>query len=128
MLLGSPAGFFGALSAALADTFSSEIGMTSKSKPVMITTLQPAEKGADGAVSLRGLGASVVGAAIIALAYYTLVSPSKKMALLLVLTGVFGSVVDSILGATLQRRGMLGNNQVNFIASACGAIVMVLLP
>lgn len=127
MLLGSPVGFFGAISAALADTFSSEIGMNSMQKPVMITTLRPVEKGTDGAVSVLGLGASVAGAAIIAGTYYLLVSPSQKMLLLLVLTGVLGSIIDSVLGATLQRRGVLGNNQVNFIASSAGAVAAVLV-
>ncbi len=127
MLLGSPVGFFGAISGALADTFSSEIGINSKGKPVMITTFEQVEKGTDGAVSLLGLGAGVVGAAIIAALYYVLISPSKKMLLLFMLAGICGGIVDSVLGATLQRRGLLGNNQVNFIASACAAGIAMLL-
>lgn len=127
ILAGNIPAFFGALSAALADTFSSEIGMTSKGNPVMITTLKEAQKGTDGAVSLRGFGASIVGATAMALVHYALFNPSLKMLALLSFAGVFGSVFDSVLGATLQRRGILGNNSVNFVASGAGALLVAAL-
>ncbi len=127
ILAGNIPAFFGALSAALADTFSSEIGMTSWGKPVMITTLREVEKGTDGAVSLRGFGASILGAGAMAFVNYALFGPSLEMFALLCFAGVFGSIIDSLLGATLQRRGVLGNNSVNFIASGAGALLVLAL-
>ncbi len=127
ILAGNTAGFFGAISAALSDTFSSEIGMNSKGKPIMITTLQQAEKGTDGAVSLKGLFAGVVGGIVIGALYWILIAPSVKMFALIAAVGLAGSLIDSVLGATLQRRGLLDNNSVNFIASAAGAAVVVVV-
>ncbi len=127
MLAGNIPAFFGALSAALADTFSSEIGVNSGSKPVMITTLREVDKGTDGGVTLLGIAAGAAGAAIIAAAHYALFEASAATSVALVAVGVAGSLIDSLLGATLQGRGLLDNNHVNFLASSAGAALIVLL-
>ena len=42
------------------------------------------------------------------------------------LAGVTGMVADSVLGATVEgRRGLVGNNTVNFLATAAGALTAV---
>jgi uncharacterized membrane protein len=35
--------------------------------------------------------------------------------------GIFGLLFDSVLGATLERRGWLNNDAVNFLSSASAA-------
>ena len=40
--------------------------------------------------------------------------------------GFLGGVIDSLLGATLENRGILGNNGVNFL-SISGAVLFSLL-
>jgi uncharacterized membrane protein len=46
--------------------------------------------------------------------------------------GVFGLFFDSLLGATLERRGWLNNDAVNFLSTASAAalalLLLVLLP
>ncbi len=37
----------------------------------------------------------------------------------------FGTVVDSLLGATLERPGRLGNNSVNFSSTAFSAALAI---
>ena len=61
--------FFAAISAALADTLSSEIGYHSKKDPIMITTLKKVQRGTDGGITLLGETAAF-GALVIALIYY----------------------------------------------------------
>jgi len=39
-----------------------------------------------------------------------------------VAAGVFGMVVDSFLGALLERRGWIGNDSVNFISTVVAAV------
>jgi uncharacterized membrane protein len=41
--------------------------------------------------------------------------------------GTFGMIADSLLGATLERRGILGNNAVNFISTGIAALTGFLL-
>ena len=36
--------------------------------------------------------------------------------------GVAGTLADSVLGATLERRGLLDNEGVNFASTLCGAL------
>lgn len=127
LAMGSTIGFFGALSTALADTVSSEIGITSREKPVMITTLKQVEPGTDGGITLRGLLAGLAAGTLIGYLYYLLFTPSPKAFALIAIVGVMGSIVDSLLGATLQKQGVLDNNQVNFVASSIGALAIVAL-
>jgi uncharacterized membrane protein len=37
----------------------------------------------------------------------------------------FGTIVDSLLGATLERPGRLGNNAVNFTSTAFSAALAI---
>lgn len=131
LVLGFPIGFFGSLSAALADTLSSEIGSLSKSKPVLITNWgKKVEPGTDGGVSLHGNLAMIFGALIIAV-FFFLFNPTAKVFNTTILfgiifsAGIIGSTVDSLLGATFERKRKLDNTQVNFIASAIGGIFAI---
>ncbi|MFH1239794.1 MAG: DUF92 domain-containing protein [Candidatus Diapherotrites archaeon] len=122
LILGSWVGFFGAFAAALADTLSSEIGLLSKQKPKLITTMQEVEPGADGGVTWVGFMAALVGALIIS-GFYFFLFQDLKISIILIIAGFTGSVVDSILGATLERKKMINNTIVNFIGSSSGALV-----
>ncbi len=127
LFIGQGLGFFGAISAAFADTISSEIGLLSSRKPVLITTLREVEKGTDGGVTALGFGASLVAAAVIGAVYYFFVGRSLVGFSIIVMAGFFGTAFDSVLGATLQKKGLLTNTQVNFVASIFGAAVAMLL-
>jgi uncharacterized protein (TIGR00297 family) len=114
--------FIGSVATANGDTLASEIGETSRSMPRMITTLKPVEAGVDGGVTPLGEAASLAGAVTIGL-----------LAAVTGMTGIFGLITgavagflgtnfDSLLGATLQSRGLLSNNGVNLLATAFGAM------
>ncbi len=119
LLFGFPFGFFAAFASALADTLSSEIGLLSKRKPVLITTFKQVEPGTDGGLTPLGMLAAVAGATIIALVHFLLYQ-DLFLFLVLVMCGVFGSVVDSFFGAVFERKGMLNNTEVNFLGSLGG--------
>ncbi len=123
LILGQPLAFFGAVAAAFSDTVSSEIGMLSQKKPVLITTLREVEKVTDGGITWLGLAAAVLAGTIIAGTYFFGAKPSINGFLVIVLCGVMGSIIDSLLGATLERKGILGNSHVNFFASLSGAVI-----
>lgn len=115
--------FLGSVATATGDTLASEIGETARSTPRMITTLRPVEPGVDGGVTLLGMAASIFGSlftGILALA--TGMTGTEGMAAAL-LGGFLGTNFDSLLGATLQSRGLLSNNGVNLFATLFGALV-----
>lgn len=98
-----------------ADTFSSELGILSKSKPRLITspTLRVVPPGTNGGVTATGLFAGILGATTIALTSIVLlpfcsdgagIDIKTRVQLFLAVTawGALGSVVDSILGGLLQ--------------------------
>ena len=122
-----------AIGAATADTLASEIGVIDR-HPRLITTMRPVPPGTDGGVSVLGTAASFGGALFISVAGYVLMMllgqplPAYFIPLTAML-GLLGSLIDSLLGATLERNGLIGK-QTNNLASivvACliaGALVI----
>ncbi len=45
----------------------------------------------------------------------------------IIMAGAVGNITDSLLGATLERSGIINNNWVNFINTFTGAVVCLLL-
>jgi uncharacterized protein (TIGR00297 family) len=119
-------GFFGAISAALADTLSSEVGYYSKKDPVMITTLKRVPRGTDGGVTLLGEAAALFGGLVIAIVHF-FVYQNYFAAGLVLLAGLVGSNTDSVFGALFETKKLLNNTQVNMIGSAAGALFCLLL-
>jgi uncharacterized protein (TIGR00297 family) len=112
-----------ALAEAAADTVSSEIGQVLGGQPRMITTLRHVDPGTDGAISLAGTLAGVAAAGLVALAGAWALSGGREMFWVACAGGVFGLFFDSLLGATLERRGWLNNDAVNFLSTASAAAV-----
>lgn len=112
-----------ALAEAAADTCSSEIGLAFPGKTIMITSGKTVEPGVDGALSLHGTAAAVVAAALVALTgrFSNLLSTEQAFAVLY--SGFFGTLVDSLLGALLERRGYLNNDAVNLLSTAASAAI-----
>lgn len=123
LLLGSPIAFFGASAAALSDTVSSEIGAVSRRKPILVTTFKEVERGTDGGITAIGTAAGMAASLAVAVIYFLTISNSLKYFGIIAVAGVLGNLFDSFLGATIQRRGLLTNNQVNFFANCVGGII-----
>lgn len=115
------------LAEAAADTVSSEVGQVLGGRPRMITTLRAAEPGTDGAVSLAGTVAGVLAAGVVADAGSLALGGGAPMLILAWAGGVFGFFFDSLLGATVERRGWLNNDMVNFLSTASAAAFTLLL-
>lgn len=99
------------------DTWASELGILSRSDPILITTFEKVPRGTNGGVSPWGLFVSFLGGAFIGAFYYlgTILfvdseslqdSPVQyPMIFLGGLAGLLGSLIDSFLGATCQFSG-----------------------
>lgn len=123
LLIVNPIAFFGSIATALADTVSSEIGLLSGSEPRLITRLrQKVPAGTDGGITLLGTAAGLAGALIISLIYYWMTSDIRVI-WIITIAGFCGTLADSFLGALFERRKLLGNTSVNFLASGVGAVM-----
>ncbi|MFB6101890.1 MAG: TIGR00297 family protein [Haloplanus sp.] len=119
--------FTGSLAAAMSDTLSSEIGVLFD-HPRLITTLERVDPGTDGGVTWQGYLVGAVGAGVvagIAVAFFAF-ETAALAALAIVVGGVAGMTVDSLLGATLEG-GRVGNQTVNFLGTLAGAVVSAVL-
>jgi uncharacterized protein (TIGR00297 family) len=116
-----------ALAEVAADTTSSEIGTALSSEAVLITTWRRVPSGTDGGVSLSGTAAGVIAALITSGFAAILGLVSISTTLVIAGAGTAGMIVDSFLGALLERRGYLNNDIVNFLGTAAAALVAWIL-
>jgi uncharacterized protein (TIGR00297 family) len=110
---------------ATADTVSSEIGQAFGGRPVMVLSLRRAEPGTDGAVTLLGSIAGIAAGALVAAVGMWALRLRPAEAAVALVAGVGGLFFDSLLGATVERRGWIGNDLVNFSSTAFAAAVAV---
>ncbi len=148
--IGWAGAFVGSLSAANADTWATEIGCRFGGIPRNVLTFQKMSVGDSGGVTLIGTFGTMLGAVAIAfVAMWTMPVLSARFSVipLMVVAGFAGSVVDSILGATMERKywcvvcdkvverdvhcdqpsihnhGVLTNNHVNLACTVVGGAV-----
>lgn len=152
-------GIMSAFACSNGDTWASELGtVLSKGDPFLITSRKRVPRGTNGGVSFIGLVVSFLGGLAIGLSYYLtirytvdskILSHSPNQWPIIVFGGVaglMGSIVDSVIGATLQYSGVdsrgriverpgkdvqyicgvriLDNHSVNLISSIITALLM----
>ena len=147
------AGYTGALATATADTWATELGVLALQQPRLITTGEPVAPGTSGGITLLGSAAAASGALASGIVFWLLQRCQKSLLslpLIALVSGLGGSMLDSILGATVQAmyycpvckketerrvhncgtrttplRGVvwLNNDVVNFIATLFGALL-----
>lgn len=161
-------GYIGFYACCAADTWASELGTLSSNWPILITTWRPVPPGTNGGVSKLGMLSSFAGGAAIGLtadvvmfiqyfpAYRSGAIPKIPYNMVGSILGTVGSLVDSLLGATLQPsylidkrvvvsdlhssrtkdssdvklicgKNILSNNMVNVVASASTAALAAII-
>ena len=119
-----------AIAVAAADTFASEFGCVDP-RVRMITTMKRCEPGLNGGWSPNGQMAAFVGAILIALLTWSLgwilqggtTDGAFTFIAVVTIIGWIGCQIDSVLGATLENRGLIGKGQVNALSIACGSLI-----
>ena len=91
----------------------------------MVLSLRRVEVGTDGAVTLLGSGAGIAGGVLVAAAGMWALRLRPVEAGIALVAGVGGLFFDSFLGATVERRGWIGNDLVNFASTVFAAGVAV---
>jgi len=111
------------LGAAAADTVESEIGQIWGRPTILLTSLRAVEPGTSGGISPIGTAAGLAAAVVtvgagwlVGLYSYSVVVPLSLLALL-------ATLGESVVGATLERVGLLDNDGVNLINTLLAALL-----
>lgn len=128
-----------ALSEAATDTVASEIGQVvgqksdensgenggqdAGSRPRMITTWERVPPGTDGGVTLLGSATGLAAGAVIAAVASAGGMIEWRQVWIPVVVGFVGMLIDSMLGATVQRRGWISNQGVNLLSTLVAAVM-----
>jgi uncharacterized protein (TIGR00297 family) len=116
------------LVAGASDTVSSEIGKAWGRRTLLVTTFRPVPPGTPGAVSLEGTAAGIGAALVLAWPLGEGLGLIGYGAIpVVVASATVASFVESVLGATLEPRGILNNDLLNFINTATAAGVALAL-
>ena len=110
-----------ALAEAAADTVSSEIGQASARSAFLITGFRAVPLGTNGGVSFEGTVAGAAAACVVAWVSASFGVVSWFWIPVIAICGTAGMIIDSLLGATLENAGRMGNDSVNFVSTACAA-------
>lgn len=118
-------GLAAAFATAACDTVSSEIGQAYGRRTYLITTLERVKAGTDGAVSLEGTLAGIAAGAVVALAAWGLGLTNAAGAAVVVAAAVFGSTLESWMGARWERAKLIDNEAINFANTLAGALFAI---
>jgi uncharacterized membrane protein len=151
------AAYVGVLATATADTWATEVGVLSSHQPRLITSGKRITPGTSGGITLLGTATGALGALSLGTVFWLLQrcrSSLISLPIIGLVSGLAGSIFDSLLGATLQAmyycpvcdketergihscgtktiplRGLpwLNNDVVNFIATLWGGLIALAL-
>ncbi|WP_353062800.1 DUF92 domain-containing protein [Tunturibacter psychrotolerans] len=113
-------GCLAALAEATADTVSSEVGQALGGPTWLITKFRRVPAGRDGGVSVGGTLAGMLGAGLVAMAGLSGLARWRDGVVVFV-CACAGLAFDSLLGASVEERGWLGNDLVNFCSTLFAA-------
>ena len=119
LLVGSMA----AMAEAAADTVSSEAGQAVVTRPRLIVGFHPVAIGTNGAISLEGTLAGCIAASVVAWTGTFFGVVPWITAPVITVAAICGMLFDSVLGATLENGGRMGNDSVNFVSTVFAADV-----
>ena len=117
--------FAGAFAAATADTLESEIGQLWGGRPRLLTTWRPVPAGTDGGVSTVGTLAGAAGALVLAGLGWAVGFYGASGFVAVAIAGFVAPIIESLIGATLERAGLLNNEAVNTLNTLAGALLAV---
>lgn len=119
-------GYVASFCTKLSDTCGTEIGKAYGQRTFLITTLKPVPRGTEGAISLEGTLAGVVGSITIAIVGWLLRLIDPIGILICIIAALVATTIESLIGATIENRvPFLTHDVVNILNTLIGAIMSV---
>lgn len=111
--------FVASVAAITADKFASEFGVLGQKEPIDLITKKRVKKGTSGGVTWFGTLMGLVASFLIGLTVFA-VGGSITVFFIVILSGMFGNFIDSLLGHFEEKR--IGNKYTsNLVCSVAGA-------
>ena len=122
-------GFASSFTAKLSDTFSSEIGKRFGKRTFLITSLKPVAPGTEGAISLEGSLAGLLGSLVMTVVMFNLsIISGISVAFIVLFSGYLATILESYIGALVQNKIVwMTNELVNSIQTSIAAIISIFL-
>ena len=114
-------GAVAALAEAAADTVSSEVGEATARSAYLITNFRDVPIGTNGAISVEGTISGCIAASIVSWVAAGVGLIEWRWTFVVSFAAVAGMFLDSVLGATWENSGKLGNDGVNFTSNIFAA-------
>jgi len=111
------------LAEAAADTVSSEYGQATSDTALLITTLERVPAGTDGGMSMGGTVAGIIAAIVVSFVALVAGLLAWRWLWVSATAAVVGMLADSLLGASLERKHVLGNDAVNLLGTLISALL-----
>lgn len=119
-------GYAASISTKLSDTCASEVGKAYGKRTFLITTLQAVDRGTEGAVSLEGTIAGLIGSLVIAIAAFAVGLIDLTGIAICLIAAFVATNLESVIGATVQNKfDWLTNELVNIFNTLIGAGVAI---
>ena len=118
--------FTASVATALGDTMASEVGKTAD-KVYLITNFKRVKPGESGGISLIGEVSAFLGCFIVSFTAFLLGIVNLKGLIIATIFGFIGVHVDSFLGATLEKKGVLNNAGVNLFATLSSGLLALVV-
>ena len=116
-----------ALAEAAADTVSSELGQATARGAYMITDFRDVPIGTNGAISIEGTLSGCVAACIVSWVSAVVGFVDWHWTPVIAFAAIGGMFLDSIMGATWENSGKMGNDAVNFVSTVFAADVALVV-
>jgi len=115
-----------AFAEAAGDTVSSELGQWLSDRAYLISTLEPVPAGENGGITLAGTAAGVIASGLVVGVGYGVGLCERQGAIIALAAATLGNLADSLLGASVERRGLVTNGIVNFASTSfAGGLALV---
>lgn len=96
--------FLASVSAAMSDSWATEIGKLSKTKPISIINFQDIDHGHSGGVTRIGTLGSLLGACLFGISIWYVIPMPSFLIYGIITTGFIAGLIDSLIGASLQGK------------------------
>ena len=116
-------GYVSSLSTKLCDTCQSEIGKAFGKTTLLIKNLKPVPPGTEGAISLEGYLAGLLGSIALTSIAFNLDFINFDNAKLCIVAPLIATTIESYIGATFQDDKKISNELVNLINTFIGSLI-----